>query len=162
MTNNAQSATEPRLIDLAGIQRRLPHRYPFLLVDRVTDYTPGETLIAKKNVTVNEPWVTGHFPGKPIMPGVLLVEAMAQACGLLAFVTREAEPDAEMPPEAPLFYLVGVDDARFKRPVVPGDTVSVIATLDRVVRGIWLFSVRAEVDGGLAASAGIRCTMREM
>lgn len=149
-------------IDIEGIKRRLPHRYPFLLVDRVIDYRPGETLTAVKNVTVNEPWVTGHFPEKAIMPGVLLVEAMAQSCGLLAFVTREAEPDAEMPPEAPLFYLVGVDEARFKRPVGPGDIVELKATLDRVVRGIWLFSVRAEVDGALAASAGIRCTMREM
>jgi len=149
-------------IDIDGIKRRLPHRYPFLLVDRVVDYTPGESLTAVKNVTANEPWVTGHFPEKAIMPGVLLVEAMAQSCGLLAFVTREAEPDAEMPPEAPLFYLVGVDEARFKRPVEPGDIVELKATLERVVRGIWLFKVRAEVDGALAASAGIRCTMREM
>lgn len=149
-------------IDIDGIKRRLPHRYPFLLVDRVVDYTPGESLTAVKNVTANEPWVTGHFPEKAIMPGVLLVEAMAQCCGLLAFVTREAEPDAEMPPEAPLFYLVGVDEARFKRPVEPGDIVGLKATLERVVRGIWLFKVRAEVDGALAASAGIRCTMREM
>lgn len=157
-----QTTPQARGIGLDGIKRRLPHRYPFLLVDRVVDYTPGESLQAIKNVTSNEPWVTGHFPEKAIMPGVLLVEAMAQACGLMAFVTREAEPDAEMPPQAPLFYLVGVDDARFKRPVEPGDTVSLHVTLDRVVRGIWLFSARAEVDGALAASAGIRCTMREM
>ena len=143
-----------------GIKRRLPHRYPFLLVDRVTDYQPGEYLQAVKQVTANEPWVSGHFPEKAIMPGVLLVEAMAQACGLLAFVTREAEPDAQMPPEAPLFFLVGVDNARFKRPLEPGETAVLTATLDRVVRGIWLFQARVDVADQLAASAGIRCTMR--
>ena len=162
MSSEQTTTPQQQRIDLDGIKRRLPHRYPFLLVDRVVDFVPGESLQAVKNVTANEPWVTGHFPQQAIMPGVLLVEAMAQACGLLAFVTREAEPDAEMPPEAPLFYLVGVDEARFKRPVGPGDTVSIQVTVNRVVRGIWLFSARAEVDGALAASAGIRCTMREM
>ncbi len=149
-------------IDIDGIRRRLPHRYPFLLIDRVNASVPNESLHGHKNVTANEPWVIGHFPEKAIMPGVLVVEAMAQACGLLAFVTREAEPDAEMPPEAPLFYLVGVDEARFKHPVVPGDRLDIAVTLERVVRGIWLFKARAEVDGKLAASAGIRCTMRAM
>lgn len=154
--------TTTNTLDLDGIKRRLPHRYPFLLIDRVLDYTPGESLHGLKQVTANEPWVSGHFPEKTIMPGVLLVEAMAQACGLMAFVTREAEPDAEMPPEAPLFFLVGVDNARFKRPVEPGDAVDLRVTLGRVVRGIWLFEARAEVDGALAASAGIRCTMRAL
>jgi len=149
-------------LDLEGIKRRLPHRYPFLLVDRVVDSAPGEWLHAIKQVTANEPWVPGHFPGQAIMPGVLLTEAMAQACGLMAFVTREAEPDAVLPPEAPLFFLVGVDNARFKRPVEPGETVDIHVTLGRVVRGIWLFEARAEVEGALAASAGIRCTMKEM
>ncbi len=153
--------SNPKTLDPDGIKRRLPHRYPFLLVDRVIDYQPGESLRAIKQVTANEPWVSGHFPERAIMPGVLLVEAMAQACGLLAFVTREAEPDAEMPPEAPLFFLVGVDNARFKRPIEPGETAELAATLDRVVRGIWLFQARVEVDGATAASAGIRCTMRE-
>lgn len=151
-----------RVIDLAGIKRRLPHRYPFLLVDRVEDYRPGEQLQAVKNVTANEPWALGHFPEQAIMPGVLLIESMAQACGLLAFVTREAEADFTMPAAAPLFYLVGVDDARFKRPVGPGDRVDITATLNRVVRGIWLYTATASVDGQTAASAGIRCTMREM
>ncbi|AGM40983.1 3-hydroxyacyl-ACP dehydratase [Spiribacter salinus M19-40] len=154
--------TTTNTLDLEGIKRRLPHRYPFLLVDRVVDYVPGESLHARKQVSANEPWVTGHFPGQAIMPGVLLTEAMAQACGLMAFVTREAEPGSELPPEAPLFFLVGVDNARFKRPVEPGDTVDLRISLGRVVRGIWLFEARAEVDGNLAASAGIRCTMKEM
>jgi len=154
--------TTTNTLDLEGIKRRLPHRYPFLLVDRVADYRPGEWLHAVKQVTANEPWVPGHFPGQAIMPGVLLTEAMAQACGLMAFVTREAEPDADLPPEAPLFFLVGVDNARFKRPVEPGEAVDLRITLGRVVRGIWLFEARAEVDGALAASAGIRCTMKEM
>lgn len=151
-----------RTIALEGIQRRLPHRYPFLLVDRVLDYAPGEWLLALKNVTANEPYFTGHFPQQAIMPGVLLIEAMAQSCGLLAFVTREHEPDAELPDGAPLFYLVGVDGAKFKRPVVPGDAVQFRASLQRVVRGIWLFQAEARVDGGLVASADIRCTMREV
>jgi 3-hydroxyacyl-[acyl-carrier-protein] dehydratase len=155
-----QTTTAARTLDLNGIKRRLPHRYPFLLVDRVVDYTPGESLQAVHNASASAWWVPGHFPGEAIMPGVLLVEALAQACGLLAFVTREAEPDAELPPEAPLFYLVGVDEARFKSPVVPGDAVSLAVELDRLVRGIWLFKARAEVNGRLAVSCGIRCTMR--
>ena len=151
-----------RIIDLDGIKRRLPHRYPFLLIDRVLDYTPGESLRAVKNVSANEPWAPGHFPERAIMPGVLLVEAMAQACGLLAFVTDEARAEAEMPEEAPLFYLVGVDDARFKQPVGPGDSPHMVASLERVVRGIWLFRARVELGERLVASAGIRCTMRPM
>ncbi|MDR9433056.1 MAG: 3-hydroxyacyl-ACP dehydratase FabZ [Spiribacter sp.] len=162
MSENDLNQANTQTIDIAGIKRRLPHRYPFLLVDRVSDYTPGEQLQAIKNVTANEPWALGHFPNQAIMPGVLLIESMAQACGLLAFVTREADPEAELPPEAPLFYLVGVDEARFKRPVGPGDTVRISVSVNRVMRGIWLFSAKAEVDGELAASAGIRCTMREM
>ncbi|QGM21655.1 3-hydroxyacyl-ACP dehydratase FabZ [Spiribacter sp. 2438] len=153
--------SQNRTLDLEDIRRRLPHRYPFLLVDRVVDYEPGERLVGIKQVTANEPWVTGHFPVKAIMPGVLLVESMAQCCGLLAFVTREADPNAELPPEAPLFYLVGVDNARFKRPLEPGETARMTATLERVVRGIWLFQAETRVDDVVAASAGIRCTMRE-
>ncbi len=153
--------SQNRSLDLEDIRRRLPHRYPFLLVDRVVDYEPGERLVGIKQVTANEPWVTGHFPGKAIMPGVLLVESMAQCCGLLAFVTREADPNAELPPEAPLFYLVGVDNARFKRPLEPGETARMTVTLERVVRGIWLFQAETRVDDMIAAGAGIRCTMRE-
>ncbi|MEX0372558.1 MULTISPECIES: 3-hydroxyacyl-ACP dehydratase FabZ [Spiribacter] len=142
-----------------AIRERLPHRYPFLMVDQVVDYTPGESISALRNVSASEPWVPGHFPEKTIMPGVLLVESMAQACGLLAYVTREAEPDVEMPATPPLFYLVGVDEARFKQPACPGDQLAISARLDRVVRGIWLFKARIEVNGRLVTSAGIRCTM---
>jgi len=159
---NSGTEDGPRSISLDGIQRRLPHRYPFLLVDRVLDYGPGEWLLALKNVTANEPFFGGHFPQQAIMPGVLLIEGMAQACGLLAFVTREHEPDAVLPEGAPLFYLVGVDDAKFKRPVIPGDALQFRVSLQRVVRGIWLFQGQAHVDGRLAAAADIRCTMREV
>ena len=148
-----------RQMEPEAIRQRLPHRYPFLMIDRVLDYTPGESLSAVKSVSATEFWAPGHFPDKTIMPGVLLVESMAQACGLLAYVTREADSSVEMPATPPLFYLVGVDDARFKRPVVPGDRPLITATLDRVVRGIWLFKARIDVDDRLVASAGIRCTM---
>lgn len=159
---NSGTGDGPRTISLDGIQRRLPHRYPFLLVDRVLDYAPGEWLLGLKNVTANEPFFAGHFPQQAIMPGVLLIEAMAQACGLLAFVSREHERDGELPVGAPLFYLVGVDGAKFKRPVVPGDALQLRASLRRVVRGIWLFQGQAHVDGALVAGADIRCTMREV
>lgn len=158
MGEQAGDAAERRMGPEA-IRQRLPHRYPFLLVDRVLDYTPGESLTAIRNVSAGEPWVPGHFPEQTIMPGVLLVESMAQACGLLAYVTREAEPGVVMPAEPPLFYLVGVDEARFKQPVGPGDQALITTALDRVVRGIWLFTAQIEVDGRAVARAGIRCTM---
>lgn len=142
-----------------AIRQRLPHRYPFLMIDRVVDYTPGEWLSAVKCVSATEFWVPGHFPDKTIMPGVLLVESMAQACGLLAYVTREADQGVEMSVTPPLFYLVGVDEARFKQPVIPGDQPRITVTLDRVVRGIWLFKARIELDDRIVTSAGIRCTM---
>lgn len=151
-----------RQINIDGIRRRLPHRYPMLLLDRVLDFEPNEWLRALKNITVNEPWVDGHFPERPIMPGVLLIEAMAQSCGLLAFVTREADVNGDLPPSAPLFYLVGVDKARFKRPIEPGDSPHFISSLHRIVRGIWLFQATIELDGLVVASADIRCTMRDM
>lgn len=151
-----------RQINIDGIRRRLSHRYPMLLLDRVLDFEPNEWLRALKNITVNEPWVDGHFPERPIMPGVLLIEAMAQSCGLLAFVTREADVNGDLPPSAPLFYLVGVDKARFKRPIEPGDSPHFISSLHRIVRGIWLFQATIELDGLVVASADIRCTMRDM
>lgn len=153
------NGTTNRQLGPEAIRQRLPHRYPFLMIDRVLDYTPGESLSAMKNVSAAEPWVPGHFPEKTVMPGVLLVESMAQACGLLAYVTREAEPAVEMPSTPPLFYLVGVDDVRFKQPVGPGDSPRITATLDRVVRGIWLFKARVDLNDRLVTSAGIRCTM---
>jgi len=134
-------------IDIQGILDMLPHRYPFLLIDRVVSCEPGKSITAIKNVTVNEPFFQGHFPGRPIMPGVIIVEAMAQACGILAFETvGEAPRDT-------VFLFVGIDQARFKRPVVPGDQLALHAELVRRVKTIWKFKVSAEVEGRLAASA---------
>ncbi|WP_435104717.1 3-hydroxyacyl-ACP dehydratase FabZ [Arhodomonas sp. AD133] len=149
-------------MNIHQIKNYLPHRYPFLLVDRVSHCVPGEVIEAVKNVTVNEPFFGGHFPQRPVMPGVLILEAMAQACGLLAFRTRESQPDEEQPDDSKLFYLVGIDKAKFKRPVEPGDALVLHARVTRSMRGIWMFSAEARVDGAVAASAEIRCTMREV
>ncbi|MGD8428978.1 MAG: 3-hydroxyacyl-ACP dehydratase FabZ [Ectothiorhodospiraceae bacterium] len=144
-------------MDIHQILDYLPHRYPFLLVDKVLECRPGEDIVCIKNVTINEPFFVGHFPQRPVMPGVLILEAMAQACGLLAFRTQEHQPDGTK-----LFYLVGIDKAKFKRPVEPGDQVRIVARVNRSVRGIWMFSGEAHVDGAMVASAEIRCTMREV
>ena len=142
-------------MDIQKIQSLLPHRYPFLLVDRVIASEPGKRLVAIKNVTVNEPFFQGHFPSKPVMPGVLLIEAMAQATGLLAMES------AEVPKEA-IYYLVGVDKARFKSPVVPGDQVHLEVEVIKNRREIWVFSATAKVDGKMVASAEIMCTARNL
>ena len=144
-------------MDINAIKNVLPHRYPFLLVDRVLAFEPGVSLLALKNVTSNEPFFQGHFPEKPVMPGVLILEALAQATGLLAFNTenRGAERDT-------LYYLVGIDNARFKHPVVPGDQLRLSATVTRQKRGIWVFDTEASVDGRTAASAVIMCTERKI
>jgi len=142
-------------MDIQKIQSLLPHRYPFLLVDRVIESEPGKRLVAIKNVTVNEPFFQGHFPSKPVMPGVLLIEAMAQATGLLAMAS------AEVPKEA-IYYLVGVDKARFKSPVVPGDQVHLEVEVIKNRREIWVFSAAAKVDGKVVASAEIMCTARNL
>ncbi|MCS4505651.1 3-hydroxyacyl-[acyl-carrier-protein] dehydratase FabZ [wastewater metagenome] len=144
-------------MDCHEIKNYLPHRYPFLLVDRVRECVPGESIEAIKNVTVNEPFFQGHFPQRAVMPGVLILEALAQACGLLAFRTQQVTPD-----DSKLFYLVGIDKAKFKRPVEPGDCLTLEARFNRNMRGIWMFAVEARVDGAVAASAEIRCTMREV
>jgi 3-hydroxyacyl-[acyl-carrier-protein] dehydratase len=142
-------------MDIQKIQSLLPHRYPFLLVDRVIESEPGKRLVAIKNVTINEPFFPGHFPSKPVMPGVLLIEAMAQATGLLAMES------AEVPKEA-IYYLVGVDKARFKRPVVPGDQLVFEVEVIKHKREIWVFSAEARVDDKLVASAEIMCTARNL
>lgn len=144
-------------MDVNAIKKLLPHRYPFLLVDRVLDFEPGVSLQAIKNVTFNEPFFQGHFPEKPVMPGVLILEALAQATGLLAFNTesRGAERDT-------LYYLVGIDNARFKQPVVPGDQLHLSVTVTKQKRGIWVFDSLATVDGKTAASAVIMCTERKI
>jgi len=117
---------------IADIQRLLPHRYPFLLVDRVLEWRKGESIRALKNVTVNEPYFTGHFPERPVMPGVIIIEALAQAAGVLLFVSAGVVPDASM-----RFYFAGIDKARFRKPVLPGDQLVLTARLERNMRGIW-------------------------
>lgn len=145
------------MMDVKEIRKYLPHRYPFLLVDRVVELVPGESIVALKNVTVNEPFFNGHFPDHPVMPGVLLVEAMAQAAGVLGFKTMDKTPQ-----DGSIYYFVGADDLRFKRPVVPGDQVRLEARIVSERRGIWKFAVQASVDGQLACSATILCADRKV
>lgn len=140
--------TEAFSMDINAVMKQLPHRYPFLLVDRVTACVPGKTIEALKNVTFNEPFFTGHFPHFPVTPGVIILEALAQAAGILAFKTAGVVPD-----ENSRFYFVGIDNARFRKPVVPGDQLVLKATFERAIRGIWKFSTVAEVDGKEVASA---------
>lgn len=141
--------------DIQDILELLPHRYPFLLVDRVLAYSPGEALTAIKNVTFNEPFFQGHFPQKSVFPGVLIIEAMAQATGLLAFITEGGAPDGK------LFYLVGVDRARFKQPVIPGDQIVLDVQFEKSMRGVWKFVATAKVDGKTVASAELMCAVRD-
>jgi 3-hydroxyacyl-[acyl-carrier-protein] dehydratase len=138
-------------LDILQIQEFLPHRYPFLLVDKVVECEPGVRLLGVKNVTYNEPFFQGHFPQKPIMPGVLILEALAQATGLLASETAGDELDGM------IYYLVGIDKAKFKRPVIPGDQLMLEAKFVKSKRNIWAFECQAEVDGEFVASAEIRC-----
>jgi 3-hydroxyacyl-[acyl-carrier-protein] dehydratase len=137
------------------IKSLLPHRYPFLLVDRVLEIIPGESLTAIKNISVNEPQFPGHFPQQPIMPGVLMVEAMAQAAGILAFKT-----DNIVPGEDSTYYLAGVDKTRFKRPVVPGDQLRMEIRLLKSKRGVWVFEGKAYVQDQLAVSTELMCTVK--
>ena len=146
--------SEHMTMDIHRIMDFLPHRYPFLLVDKVLDCVPGSHLLAIKNVTINEPFFQGHFPQRPVMPGVILLEAMAQATGLLAFAT------AGKPDDDTLYYLVGIDKARFRRPVEPGDQLHLHATLTRTRREIWMFGAKAEVDGDVVSSAQMMCAPR--
>jgi len=140
--------TEAVQLDMQAILERLPHRYPFLLVDRVLECRPGESIRALKNVTYNEPFFPGHFPGRPVMPGVMIIEALAQTAGILCFVTANVFPDHNT-----LFYFVGIDKARFRRPVVPGDQLLLTAQLERSLRGIWRFATVALVGSQEVAQA---------
>lgn len=140
--------SEVLTMDIHEVLRRLPHRYPFLLVDRVLECHSGKTIRALKNVSINEPYFPGHFPHRPVLPGVIILEALAQTAGILAFVTAGVYPD-----EQRQLYFVGIDNARFRRPVEPGDQLILKATLTRSIRGIWKFSTVAEVDGAEVTSA---------
>jgi len=148
--------TEPFSMDIHEVMRKLPHRYPFLLVDRVIECVPGERLTALKNVTVNEPFFPGHFPHRPVMPGVLMLEALAQATGLLAFATQGVSPK-----ENELYYFVGMDSVRFRKPVEPGDQLILKVELRRRVKNIWKFNGHIEVDGRLAVEAELMCASQE-
>jgi 3-hydroxyacyl-[acyl-carrier-protein] dehydratase len=147
MTEEEPSRDAIRL-DINAILIQLPHRYPFLLVDRVLELTKGKTIRALKNVTYNEPFFPGHFPHRPVMPGVMIIEALAQTAGILAFVTAGVIPD-----EDTRFYFVGIDKARFRKPVEPGDQLILTAKLERSFKGIWKFSTAALVDDAEVAHA---------
>lgn len=142
-------------LDIHKVMQMLPHRYPFLLIDRVLDYTKGETLTAIKNVTINEPFFPGHFPTRPVMPGVLVVEAMAQACGILTNLTDETQTS-----DKGVFLFVGIDKARFKRQVEPGDQLRFEVKITRKIRGIWMYESSAYVGEELACSAELMCTYK--
>ena len=142
-------------LDINQIKQYLPHRYPMLLVDRVLNWESGKTITAIKNVTANEEIFSGHFPNKPVMPGVLMIEAMAQAAALLSFLTMGQKPD-----ENTLVYFLGIDNARFKRPVEPGDQLVMQVEIIKVARGIWKYKASATVDGQLAVEADLMCTLR--
>ncbi len=148
---------QPYALDILQILEYLPHRYPFLLVDRVLAIEVGKSLTAVKNVTINEPFFLGHFPQRPIMPGVLILEALAQATGILAFQTENEKPQKNA-----MYYLVGIDKARFKSPVGPGDQLRLFVTLERIKRGVGKFMGEASVDGKIVASAELMCAKRDI
>ena len=143
------------MMDIHEILNKLPHRYPFLLVDRVLELEKGKRILALKNVTINEPFFGGHFPHRPVMPGVLMLEAMAQVAALLAFDTLGVVPD-----DKTVYYFAGIDGARFKRPVEPGDQLLMEVSLDRMKSGIFKFKGTATVEGKTACEAELMCTMR--
>ncbi|MGA8513781.1 MAG: 3-hydroxyacyl-ACP dehydratase FabZ [Burkholderiaceae bacterium] len=143
------------MMDIHKILKQLPHRYPFLLVDRVLEIDKGKSIKALKNVTINEPFFVGHFPHRPVMPGVLMIEALAQAAALLSFDMMGTTPD-----DKTVYYFAGIDGARFKRPVEPGDQLILNVTLDRMKAGIFKFKANAMVGDELAVEAELMCTMR--
>jgi 3-hydroxyacyl-[acyl-carrier-protein] dehydratase len=142
-------------MNIHEILKKLPHRYPFLMVDRVVELEHGKRIKALKNVTANEPYFLGHFPHRPVMPGVMMLEALAQAAALLAFDALNARPD-----DKSIYYFAGIDSARFKRPVEPGDQMILDVTLERMKSSIFKFNARASVDGETAVEAGLMCAVR--
>jgi len=142
-------------MDIHEVLEYLPHRYPFLLIDRVLSCEPGKNISAVKNVTINEPFFSGHFPHHPVMPGVLIIEALAQAAAILSFRTMSHKAD-----DKSVYYFVGIDHARFKRPVGPGDTLVLDVELKRHARGMWIFSATARVQDAVVTEAELMCTIR--
>jgi len=143
-------------MEIREILSFLPHRFPFLLLDRVLSCEPGKSIVALKNVAINEPYFQGHFPGNPVMPGVMILESLAQAAAVLSFLSQGRESTQNL-----LYYFVGIDRARFKRPVVPGDQLKLNVTLLRQVRGIAKFTAIATVDDAVVAEAELLCTIKE-
>jgi len=151
MTNK----TDATSMDIHEILEHLPHRYPFVLVDRVVSLDLGKEIVAIKNVSVNEPYFPGHFPYHPVMPGVLIVEAMAQAAAILSFKTMDTKPSDDS-----VYYFAGIDSARFKKPVSPGDQIVLNVKIDRILKGIWKYSGVATVDGAVVAEAQMMCILK--
>jgi 3-hydroxyacyl-[acyl-carrier-protein] dehydratase len=144
-------------LDIHEILKHLPHRYPFVLIDRITDLRLNEEITAIKNVTINEPFFPGHFPYHPVMPGVLIVEAMAQAAAVLSFKTMSV-----LPSEDSVYYFAGIDNVRFKKPVSPGDQLILNVKIDRVLKGIWKYKGQAKVDGQIVAEAEMMCILKNI
>ena len=144
-------------MNIHEILDHLPHRYPFVLVDKVISMKLGKEITAIKNVTINEPYFPGHFPYHPVMPGVLIVEALAQAAALLSFKTMDTKPT-----EDSVYYFAGIDNARFKKPVNPGDQIILHVKIDRILKGIWKYSGTATVDGDVVAEANMMCILKEI
>ncbi|MBI1890799.1 MAG: 3-hydroxyacyl-ACP dehydratase FabZ [Burkholderiales bacterium] len=149
------NTSEKKSLDINQIKEYLPHRYPLLLVDRVLEWESGKSIVAIKNVTANEEFFNGHFPHKPVMPGVFMIEALAQTAALLSFLTMNLKPD-----DSSVVYFLGIDGARFKRPVEPGDQLRMEVEILRNARGIWKYKATASVDGQTAVEAELMCTMR--
>jgi 3-hydroxyacyl-[acyl-carrier-protein] dehydratase len=150
MAENAMNS-----MDIHDILEHLPHRYPFVLVDRVLSMELGKEIVAVKNVSVNEPYFPGHFPYHPVMPGVLIVEAMAQAAALLSFKTMGTKPTNDS-----VYYFAGIDSARFKKPVSPGDQIILSVKIDRILKGIWKYSGVARVGDEVVAEANMMCILK--
>lgn len=157
MTTAATSAenTAVTTMDIHEILKHLPHRYPMLMVDRVLECLPGEHIVALKNVSINEPYFPGHYPHAPVMPGVLIIEAMAQTAAILSFKTLNDRSN-----DNTVYYFVGIEGARFKKPVLPGDQLKMEARIVYHKRGMWRFAVKATVDGQLVSEAELMCTLR--
>jgi len=142
-------------MNIHDILKYLPHRYPILLVDRVLSFETGKDIVALKNVSINEPFFSGHFPHHPVMPGVLIVEALAQAAAILTIKSENSAPK-----EDSVYYFVGIDGVRFKKPVMPGDQLILKVAIERQIKGLWKYSARAEVDDQLVTEAQLMCTVR--